>query len=165
VVSREPAENQCEGCTWYSGQVRELSHLHSRDATYAIFCHGPYEESNRYREFMGLDVPWYSVQESGKALLGERHANRFFLVAYLRDGDRVFETYWTRGRGVEAMSPSYGLLDMTVYGRQETWEDSPAGRPQRWGGEDEPHPYRVNGRPIAQWPRLEAGFSDNLRGT
>lgn len=37
------------------------------------------------------------------------------------------ETYWTTGRGVEVMTPSYGLLDMTVYGRQETWEDSPDG--------------------------------------
>ena len=70
--------------------MRELSHLHSRDATYAIFCHGPYAESVRYRDFMGLEVPWCSAQDSGKALLGERHANRFFLVSYLRDGDRVF---------------------------------------------------------------------------
>jgi predicted dithiol-disulfide oxidoreductase (DUF899 family) len=160
----EPAESQCEGCTWYTGQVRELSHLHSRDVTYAVLCHGPYEESARYRDFMGLDVPWYSAQDSGKALLGERHGNRFFLVAYLRDGDRVFETYWTRGRGVEAMSPSYGLMDLTVFGRQEGWEDSPPGWPQGWGTEEQPQTYRVNGRPIAQWPRLEAGFSDDLTG-
>jgi predicted dithiol-disulfide oxidoreductase (DUF899 family) len=158
----EPAEAQCEGCTWYTGQVRELSHLHSRDATYAIFCQGPYEESVRYRDFMGLDVPWYSAQDSAEALLGERYDRKFHLVFYLRDGDRVFETYWTRGRGVEAMAPSYGLLDMTVHGRQERWEDSPAGWPQRWGGDDEPHPYRIKGRPIAQWPRLQAGFSDDL---
>ena len=45
------------------------------------------------------------------------------------DGDRVFETYWTTGRAAERMS-DYALLDMTVYGRQETWEDSPAGWPR-----------------------------------
>ena len=51
-------------------------------------------------------------------------------ACYLRQGDRVFETYCTTGRGVEAMAPSYGLLDMTVHGRQEYWEDSPDGWPK-----------------------------------
>jgi hypothetical protein len=57
----KPAEAQCEGCTFYNGQVRELSYLHSRDVTYATFCQGPFNESVRYRDFMGWDVPWYSV--------------------------------------------------------------------------------------------------------
>jgi predicted dithiol-disulfide oxidoreductase (DUF899 family) len=75
----------------------------------------------------------------------------------------VFETYWTTGRGVEAMDYSWALLDRTIYGRQETWEDSPAGWPQPWGhGTDEPNWYRVNGRPISQWRRLAAGRSDDL---
>ena len=157
----QPAEAQCEGCTFYNGQVRELSNLHSRDVTYATFCQGPYEESARYRDFMGWDVPWYSAQDSADALLAGRRVNMFYLVCYLRHGDRVFETYWTRGRGVEAMAPAYGLLDMTVHGRQERWEDSPAGWPRHWGGDGE-HPYRTNGRPTAQWSRLQAGRSDDL---
>jgi predicted dithiol-disulfide oxidoreductase (DUF899 family) len=157
------AADQCEGCTKYNGQVRELSYLHSRDVTYATFCQGPYEESVRYRDFMGWDVPWYSVQGSADTLLAGRQVGMFYLVCYLRQGDRVFETYWTNGRGVEVMCPSYGLLDRTVYGRQETWEDSPAGWPQRWGeNTGEPNAYRTNGRPIAQWSRLAAGRSDDL---
>jgi len=154
----QPAEAQCEGCTFFNGQVRELSYLHSRDVTYATFCEGSYEESVRYRDFMGWDVPWYSAGDSADALL----AGRWFgmLVCYLRHGDRVFETYWTTGRGTEVMAPSYGLLDMTVYGRQESWEDSPAGWPQRWGivGDQ----FRIDGRPTAQWSRLAAGRSDDL---
>jgi hypothetical protein len=63
------------------------------------------------------------------------------------------------------MAPTYVLLDMTVYGRQEWWKDSPAGWPQRWGRNGEPNPYRSNGRPIAQWSRLEAGRSNNLGTT
>jgi predicted dithiol-disulfide oxidoreductase (DUF899 family) len=47
-----PAPEQCEGCTWVTSQVRELSYIHSRDVTYATFCQGPYEESTRYRDFM-----------------------------------------------------------------------------------------------------------------
>jgi predicted dithiol-disulfide oxidoreductase (DUF899 family) len=163
----KPASEQCEGCTLYNGQVRELSYLHSRDVTYATFCYGPYEESVRYRDFMGWDVPWYSVQDSAEGLLAGRPFNRFMLVCYLRDEDRVFETYWTTGRGVEVMASGYaGLLDLTPYGRQESWEDSPAGWPQRWGRDTpEPNPYRTNGRPISQWPRLEAGRSDELGAT
>jgi predicted dithiol-disulfide oxidoreductase (DUF899 family) len=157
-----PAAEQCEGCTLYNGQVRELSFLHSRDVTYAALCQGPYEESARYRDFMGWDVPWYSVQHSAEALLAGRQANKFHLVCYVRQGERVFETYWTNGRGVEAMDNSNALLDMTVYGRQEAWEDSPDGWPQSWGTQDR-HPYRTHGRPIAQWPRLASGYSDNLR--
>ena len=60
----QPAAEQCEGCTFYNGQVGELSYLHSRDVTYATFCQGPYEESVRYRDFMGWDLPWYSAEDS-----------------------------------------------------------------------------------------------------
>jgi predicted dithiol-disulfide oxidoreductase (DUF899 family) len=165
-----PAAEQCEGCTWVATQVTELSYLHSRDITYAVFCQGPYGESVRYREFMGWDMPWYSAQGSLDALLAGRQIGLFHLVCYLRDGDRVFETYWTTGRGAEAMDYGYALMDLTVYGRQEPWEDSPPGWPQqcsytRTNGGAPAWPSASgwpDGRPIAQWPRLEAGRSDGL---
>src|SRR5947209_391135 len=112
-----PAAEQCEGCTLYTSQVRELSFLHSRDVTYAIFCQGPYDESVRYRDFMGWDMPWYSAPDSLDALLVGRRIGMFHLVCYLQHGDKVFETYWTNGRGVEAMNNSYALLDMKLTGR------------------------------------------------
>jgi len=74
----------------------------SRDITNAVFCQGPYDESSRYRDFMGWDMPWYAVQGSLDVLLAGRQASRMYIVCYLRDGDRVFETYWTTVRGVEA---------------------------------------------------------------
>ncbi|WP_028937583.1 DUF899 family protein [Pseudonocardia spinosispora] len=148
-----PAAEQCEGCTFYNSQVRELSYLHSHDTTYATFCQGPYDESVRYRDFMGWEVPWYSARDSLRALLGDRE---FMLGFYLRDGDRVFETYSTSGRGVEVMAPSYGLLDMTVHGRSEPWEDSPDGWPVNHEG------FCTGGRPTAQLSRLAAGRSDAL---
>jgi predicted dithiol-disulfide oxidoreductase (DUF899 family) len=156
----EPAEAQCEGCTFFNGQVRELADLHARDITYATFCQGPYEESVRYRDFMGWDVPWYSALDSIDALLAGRQFNRACLVSYLRHGDQVFETYWTGGRGFEPMAPAYGLADMTLYGRQEGWEDSPEAWPRRWEGGA--NPFRTDGRPTAQWSRLRAGRSDDL---
>jgi predicted dithiol-disulfide oxidoreductase (DUF899 family) len=157
----QPAAGQCEGCTFFNGQVRELSYLHSRDVTYATVCEGPFDASNRYRGFMGWDVPWYSAGEGGERLVDGRGFG--LQVCYLRDGDRVYETYWTTGRGAEAMAPSYPLLDMTVYGRQEAWEDSPEGWPQRFRTNGDQ--FRTDGRPSSQWTRLEAGRSDDLGGT
>jgi predicted dithiol-disulfide oxidoreductase (DUF899 family) len=164
------AAEQCEGCTWVTTQVQELSYLHSRDITYAVFCQGTYDESARYHGFMAWDVPWYSAQSSLDVLLVGRHIGRMHLVCYLRDGDRVFETYWTTLRGVEAMDYSYALMDLTAYGRREGWEDSPPGWPQECtytrteGGPPDWPPASPwpGGRPIPQWCRLEAGRSDDL---
>jgi predicted dithiol-disulfide oxidoreductase (DUF899 family) len=154
-----PAPDQCEGCTWLTSQVRELSYIHSRDVTFAVLCQGPYEESARYRDFMGWEMPWYSAQASVNTLLVGRQVGLFHLVCYLRQGSHVFETYWTTRRGGEAMDISYDLLDLTVYGRQEMWEDSPTGWPQRFKGKQT---FRIDGRPTAQWSRLKAGYSDDL---
>ena len=157
----KPASAQCEGCTFNNSQVRELTYLHSRDVTYATFCEGPYEESIRYHDFLGLDAPWYSVQDSADALLAGRDFG--MLVCYLHDGDRVFETNWTTGRGNEVMGNSLLMLDRTVYGRQEPWEESPEGWPQPFGsGQPMSHQFSLDGRPISQWSRLAAGRSDDL---
>src|SRR5262249_24038076 len=159
-----PAAEQCEGCPWCTPHVAELSYLHSRDITYAVFCQGPYDESRRYRDFMGWEMPWYSAQDSLDMLLVGRQLGMMHIVCYLRQESKVFETYWTTIRGVEAMDNSYRLLDLTVYGRQEMWEDSPAGWPQRWNGNGKQSgpQFRTDGRPIPQWSRLRAGYSDDL---
>jgi predicted dithiol-disulfide oxidoreductase (DUF899 family) len=177
-----PAAEQCAGCTYYTSQVTELSGLHSRDITYAVFCQGrnvsegpgdarpTYEASLRYHDFMGWDMPWYSAQPSLGQLLGQRELGLFHLVCYVRDGDRVFETYWTKRRGVQVMDYNYALMDLTVWGRQEPWEDSPPGWPQgctnlRTDAGDPDWPPAAEwpgGRPVAQWSRLAAGHSDDI---
>ncbi|MBX3536658.1 MAG: DUF899 family protein [Chelatococcus sp.] len=160
-VDGQLASEQCEGCTFFTTQVRELSHIHSRDATYVTFCQGSYQESVRYRNFMGWKMPWYSVPGASlQTLLAGRRPGMMYLICYLKRGSDVFETYWTTRRGVEAMDNSYRLLDLTVYGRQEDFEESPVGWPQHWGEIN--HPFRRDGRPISQWRRLEAGHSDDL---
>ncbi|MDX3925328.1 MAG: DUF899 family protein [Shinella sp.] len=156
-----PASEQCQGCTHFTAQVRELSYIHSRDATYVTICQGPYEESVRYRDFMGWEMPWYSASRDAlETLLVGRRVGMMHIVCYLRRGSDVFETYWTTRRGVEAMDNSYRLLDLTVYGRQERWEDSPPGWPQQWDADTAP--WIIDGRPIPQWSRLKAGHSDDL---
>ena len=108
------------------------------------------------------------LESSLDTLLVGRRVGRMHIVCYLRQGSKVFETYWTTSRGVEVMDNNYHLLDLTVYGRQEKWEDSPAGWPQQCTitrtrtGPPTWEPEWPGGRPIAQWPRLEAGYSDDL---
>jgi predicted dithiol-disulfide oxidoreductase (DUF899 family) len=157
-----PASEQCEGCTWCTTHMGELSYLHSRDITFAVFAQGPYDESRRYRDFMGWTMPWYSADPSKAELLVGRTVGMMHLVCYVRDGDRVFETWWTTNRGVEIMDNSYSLMDLTAYGRQEQHEDSPEGWPRAWGTEEKPDLHQVDGRPTAQWSRLQAGRSDDL---
>jgi predicted dithiol-disulfide oxidoreductase (DUF899 family) len=101
-------------------------------------------------------MPWYSARDSADALLGEFGG----YMCYLRDGDRVFATYWTTSRGAEAGATSYHLLDLTVYGRQEKWEQSPTGWPQPYAMSGEQ--FRTGERPTPQWDRLAAGRSDQL---
>lgn len=156
----KPASEQCEGCTWIASQMHELSYLHSRDVTFAVFAQGPFAESFRYRNFMGWEMPWYAPPRSSlETLLVGRKIGMMHVVSYLRQGTDVFETYWTTRRGVEVMDNSYHLLDLTLYGRQEKWEDSPEGWPKPREGRQN---MRDNGRPIPQWKCLKAGHSDDL---
>ena len=94
-------------------------------------------------------TPWYSTADSGQALATRDGGD---LRCYLRSGNEVFQTYETKWRGIEAMLPTLQLLDLTPYGRQETWEDSPAGWPQVNAGSW----WRRDGRPVAQWTRTDA---------
>ena len=155
-----PAAQQCEGCTWNNTQMAERSYLNARDITYAVFCQGPYTESARYREFMGWTMPWYSAVDSLDTLLEGRTQGMMHLVCYLRKGDRVFETYWTTRRGVEVVDINFHLMDLTAWGRQEPWEDSPSGWPQF----ADDSLTRTDGRPTAHWSRIAAGRSDDLAG-
>jgi predicted dithiol-disulfide oxidoreductase (DUF899 family) len=144
----KPFEEQCPGCTISTCHMQMLDYLHARGVTYAAFCEGAYEESAPFAQFMGYPFPWYSAKDSGPALADGRDFG--FIACYLRHGDRVYETYWSTDRGVEALMTSYHALDLTVYGRQEPWEDSPEGWPKLSRDESA---WRLNGRPIAQWSR------------
>lgn len=166
----EPAADQCQGCTWVGSHLSELSYLHSRDITLAVLSQGPYDEGRRYRDFMGWTMPWYSAIQSRDRLFAGRQSPQPFLSCFLRSGDRVFETYWTAHRGTEALENSLAMMDLTVYGRQEQWEDSPAGWPQPWqtgqltsdAGLAPTSGSDGSRRPIAQWSRIAARRSDDL---
>jgi predicted dithiol-disulfide oxidoreductase (DUF899 family) len=60
-------------------------------------------------------------------LSGEQPIEEHGHSCFLRDGNRVFHTYSTYGRGSEMLGGSYYWLDLTALGRQEDWEQ-PQGR-------------------------------------
>ena len=121
--------NPCPGCSMFTDQVSELAHLNARDVTFAIVSTAPQDQIAALKERMGWTTPWYTVvgEEFQKACGTSEY---FALQVFLRDGDRVFLTYETRGRGVEALGSVWTFLDLTPLGRQEEWEDTPPGRPQ-----------------------------------
>lgn len=142
-----PWAQQCEGCTFSASQMQRPEYLHARDITLAVFCEGDYAESSPYAQFLDYVTPWYSARSSTSLTAGREFG---FHACYVRDDHgQVYETYWTTDRGAEAGLWSYGLMDMTVFGRQERWEDSPPGWPRLPDGQ---HQWRIDGRPIAQWP-------------
>jgi predicted dithiol-disulfide oxidoreductase (DUF899 family) len=150
----KPFDQQCPGCTIAVSHVQMLDYLHARGVTFAVLSEGPYDESAAFRDFMGYSYPWYSARDSDPALTDGRGFG--FTACYVRDGDRVFETYWTIDRGNEALMTSYHMLDLTVFGRQERWEDSPDGWPRVQDSES----WCLNGRPIAQWSRTSEAVTD-----
>lgn len=148
-----PPDKQCPGCTHTQVALNAAvrAYLAARDVSYAVFCAGPWDEIAAYRDFMGWSMPWYACADTGSALPDIRNGGD--LRCYLREGGAVYQTYETTGRGVEAMLPSLQLLDFTPWGRQESWEDSPAGWPQP---DEAAAWWWQSGRPVAQWTRTAA---------
>lgn len=144
----KPHERQCPGCTHSQIAMTDqaCAYLAARDVTYAVFSAGPIDAIIAYRDFMGWKTPWYSTAASGPS---QKTRDGGDLRIYLRHGENVYLTYENKWRGVEPMLPTLQLLDLTPFGRQETWEDSPLGTPQENAG----WWWKRDGRAIAQWTR------------
>jgi predicted dithiol-disulfide oxidoreductase (DUF899 family) len=123
----------CPGCSMFVDQIGYLAHLHARDTSLVLVSRAPLAKINPYQKRMDWTVPWYSSSGSDFNVdfgLTTDEGETFGLSVFLRDGDRIFRTYHTNGRGVEALGSVWSFLDLTPLGRQENWEDSPAGWPQ-----------------------------------
>jgi predicted dithiol-disulfide oxidoreductase (DUF899 family) len=146
-------DHACRGCSLGADQVSHLSHLNARDTTLAWASRAPQADIARLKVRMGWQMPWYTMTDSFDKDFGvdEWHGHNVFL----RDGDKVFRTYFINNRGDEAMGTVWSYLDITPLGRQETWEDAPEGYPQtppyKWwnwhdnyDAEPTPHPKWVD---------------------
>jgi predicted dithiol-disulfide oxidoreductase (DUF899 family) len=151
----------CPGCTGMINGLGDLSLLYKRQTNYAIVSRAPLEKLQKYKQEQGWTLPWYSSfgsefnydfhvtqdhtivsleynyrpheeLEARKAIepfisKGEAHG----LSVFFRIDDDVYHTYSTYARGCEGLTDTYRLLDVTPYGRQEDFEDSPPGWPQK----------------------------------
>ena len=127
-------EHACVGCSLMADQVSDLAHLHARDTSLVFASRAPQADIQRMTARMGWTIPWYTITDGFDADfgVGEWHGHN----AFVRDGDRIFRTYFVNDRGDEGMGTTWSYLDITALGRQEEWEDSPEGYPQtppyRW---------------------------------
>jgi predicted dithiol-disulfide oxidoreductase (DUF899 family) len=152
-------EDGCTGCTGYVDALGNISMLPERDTHFVLISRAPLPKLEAYKTKKGWSLPWYSSfgsdfnydfhvtndekiapieynyrnkeeLEAAKvvnATEGEEHG----LSVFFRLGDDVFHTYSTYGRGTESLTDAYSLLDTTPYGRQEDFEKSPRGWPQK----------------------------------
>ena len=127
-------DHACVGCSLMADQVSNLSHLHARDTSLVFASRAPQADIQRMTARMGWQIPWYTITDGFDADfgVGEWHGHN----AFIRDGNRIFRTYFVNDRGDESMGTTWSYLDITALGRQEEWEDSPEGYPQtppyRW---------------------------------
>jgi predicted dithiol-disulfide oxidoreductase (DUF899 family) len=127
----EPGANPCEGCSMVMDNIgHNLAHVNARDTTFVFTSPAPQEEINALQQRMIWNAPWYT--DHGRQFADDFDAGRGFAVnVFIRDDeDQVYRTYFTTARGAELFDTNFRLLDLTPYGRQENWEDSPEGWPQ-----------------------------------
>jgi predicted dithiol-disulfide oxidoreductase (DUF899 family) len=125
-------EWQCPGCTGFTSQFTRLEVLGNYDARFVIVTQGPIDEALAYKRRVGNAMTWYSTANSSfGADCGAPAGGGFAVNVLLRDGDTVYRTWTTSGRGTEQLSYTFALIDLLPYGRQEEWQDSPEGWPQR----------------------------------
>ena len=156
----DPAwEKGCPGCTRYVNAIGDLSMLSDRDTTFVLVSRAPLAKLDAYKAQKGWRLPWFSsfggdfnydfhatndekvapieynyrnkaeleAKNGANAIEGEEHG----LSVFFRLGDEVFHTYSVYARGTERLTDARALLDMTPYGRQQDFEDSPPGWPQK----------------------------------
>jgi predicted dithiol-disulfide oxidoreductase (DUF899 family) len=125
----------CPGCSMFIDSIGQFAraHLEQRDVSFATVSLAPIENIERYRQRMSWQINWVSSNRNSfnrdfglTTDEGERHG----LSVLLRKDDKIYWTYFTSARGLEKIGTVWSFLDLVPYGRQEEWEDSPAGTPQ-----------------------------------
>jgi predicted dithiol-disulfide oxidoreductase (DUF899 family) len=118
----------CPGCTHFTNNVTDLATLAEGGVSWATVSNMPLAQVEAYRTRMGWTMPFASSR--GTTFAEDCGADYFMLSVFLRDGQDVYRTYSTTARGVDRLLFANNILDLAPYGRQESWEDSPAGWPQ-----------------------------------
>ncbi|MGH3759201.1 DUF899 domain-containing protein [Actinophytocola sp.] len=115
-------DHRCPGCSLLVDNIADLAHLHARDTTLVLASPAPRSEIEPFRQRMGWTVPWYTGTQEFADDCGSGRG--FGISVFLRDGERVYRTYFTTGRGGEFVLATLRWLDLTPLGRQEAWEEA-----------------------------------------
>ncbi|HYG41452.1 MAG TPA: thioredoxin family protein [Bordetella sp.] len=157
-------DHACRGCSLVADQVAHVAHLNARDTTLAFVSRAPQADIARLKARMGWQMPWFSIVDGFDADFGvaEWHGTNVF---YRDDSGGVFRTYFVNKRGDEQMGSTWNYLDITPLGRQESWEDSPAGYPQTptykwWNWHDN---YVAHASPDKKWAEVSDAGEAALR--
>lgn len=119
----------CPGCTAFTNNVTDLDTLAECGVSWATVSNMPLAQIGPYKEQQGWTLPF--VSSHGTSFAADCGADDGFMLSFfLRDGTDVYRTYSTTARGVDRVMFIHNILDLSVYGRQQDWEDSPAGWPQ-----------------------------------
>jgi predicted dithiol-disulfide oxidoreductase (DUF899 family) len=156
-------DHACVGCSVVADQVSQLPHI---NVTLAYVTRGPQADVARLKARMGWEqIPWYTMLDNFDADFGvdQWHGHN----AFIRDGAKIYRTYFINGRGDETMGTLWSYLDMVALGRQELWEDSPGGYPQtppyKWQNWHDN--YSPDGRVDPEWDKVSsAGVAAFKRG-
>lgn len=153
-----PYSEGCPGCSHVADNIPHLSHVHARDTAFTMVSRAPLAKITPFKRRMAWTMPWvssfgsdfnydfgvtiapaiappeYNYQDAealrAKGQLEHVKGELPGLSVFLRDGNRIYHSYSTFGRGLDGLLNTHNILDLTPYGRQEGWEDSPAGWPQ-----------------------------------
>lgn len=122
---------QCSGCTGFTSQFTRLDALDAWDARFVVVTNGPIDEVLTYKRTVGNTMTWYSTGGGSFGIdMGAGPGEGFAINTFVRDGETVYRSWHTNGRGTEQLGYLFGLLDVLPYGRQEQWQDVPDGWPQ-----------------------------------
>jgi len=129
----EAWEEGCKGCSMVVDNMCHTSHLNARDVSVALVSLAPLPKIEPFKTRMGWTLPWYSSFESDfnkDFQVTTDEGETFGVSVFLRSEGKIYRTYFTNGRGTEYLGSVYSYLDITPYGRQEDWENSPDGWPK-----------------------------------
>jgi predicted dithiol-disulfide oxidoreductase (DUF899 family) len=119
----------CPGCTFFTTNVVGLATLARGGVSWRTVSNMPLPQMESYWASKGWTVPFASSH--GTSFADDCGASQgFMLNLFFNDGEEVYRTYATNGRGVDRLLFVNNILDLAAYGRQEDWEDSPPGWPQ-----------------------------------
>jgi len=152
-------EKGCMGCTGFADALGNLSMLKERNTNFCMVSRAPLPKLDAYKAEHGWTMPWYSsfgsdfnydyhatldekiapieynyVDKAGleaRRGVGNVEGEDHGMSVFFKVGDDIFHTYSVYARGTESITDTYSMLDITPYGRQEDFEDSPAGWPQK----------------------------------